>query len=33
MMWEDTIDLLKGLEAPNVETYCIHGNGVDSLEK
>jgi hypothetical protein len=33
MMWEDTKDLLKDLKAPNVETFCLHGDSVPSLEK
>eukprot|EP00096_Caligus_rogercresseyi_P004061 TRINITY_DN1819_c0_g1_i2.p1 TRINITY_DN1819_c0_g1~~TRINITY_DN1819_c0_g1_i2.p1 ORF type:complete len:408 (-),score=101.72 TRINITY_DN1819_c0_g1_i2:466-1689(-) len=32
-MWKDVRDINKGLKAPGVEVYCLHGNKVDTTEK
>uniref|UniRef100_A0A8D0GC87 Phosphatidylcholine-sterol acyltransferase n=1 Tax=Sphenodon punctatus TaxID=8508 RepID=A0A8D0GC87_SPHPU len=31
-MWNDTKDLLKGLPPPDVETYCLYGTGLPTVE-
>nr|XP_048672842.1 phosphatidylcholine-sterol acyltransferase isoform X3 [Caretta caretta] len=31
-MWNDTKDLLKGLPPPGVETYCLYGTGLPTVE-
>ncbi|XP_037734090.1 phosphatidylcholine-sterol acyltransferase [Chelonia mydas] len=31
-MWNDTKDLLKGLPPPGVETYCLYGMGLPTVE-
>lgn len=33
LMREDTASLLAGLPAPGVEVFCLHGSGVDTVEK
>ena len=33
LMREDTAGLLAGLPAPGVEVFCLHGEGVDTVEK
>eukprot|EP00092_Neocalanus_flemingeri_P030300 GFUD01032893.1.p1 GENE.GFUD01032893.1~~GFUD01032893.1.p1 ORF type:complete len:428 (+),score=114.78 GFUD01032893.1:54-1337(+) len=33
LMREDTAQLIAGLPAPGVEVFCLHGSGVDTVEK
>ncbi|XP_040569905.1 lysosomal phospholipase A and acyltransferase [Lepeophtheirus salmonis] len=32
-MWKDVRDINKGLKAPQVDTYCLHGTKVDTTSK